>query len=67
MKATWMYRMHLLASGAVTLGVLQAIRDIDFNQIWFQLLTTLLNLIITLVLGGSPTSLLLNNPNFLFV
>jgi hypothetical protein len=53
MRSAWMYRLHLLASGAMTFGVLQAIRDIDFNQVWFQFLTTVLNVFIAVLLGGS--------------
>ncbi len=50
-------RLSLLASGAVTLGVLQAIESISWNQIFFNFLSTLLNLLVTLVLGGNPQAL----------
>lgn len=46
-----------LASGAVTLGLLQAIADLNFNQIWFSFLTTLLSLLVSVLLGGAPDAL----------
>lgn len=50
-------RLSLLASGAVTLGVLQAFESISWNQIFFTFLSTVLNLLVTLFLGGNPQAL----------
>jgi len=47
----------ILAPGAVAFGVLQAVGMINYNQIWFQFLITLLNLIVTVLFGGSLDSL----------
>ncbi len=62
MYSAWMQNPHvrrlsLLASGAVTLGVLQAFESISWNQIFFNFLSTVLNLLVTLVLGGNPRAL----------
>jgi hypothetical protein len=48
----WMMKVRLLACGGVTLGILQAIDAIDFNQIWFNFLYVILNALVTLLLGG---------------
>jgi hypothetical protein len=48
----WMTKVRLLACGGVTLGILQAIEAIDFNQIWFNLLYVILNTLVSLLLGG---------------
>lgn len=42
-----------VGTGAVTFGLLQAAGDINFNLLFFQFLTTLLNLLISALLGGS--------------
>jgi hypothetical protein len=47
-----MRRLYPLACGGITLGVLQAIGAIDFNQIWFDLLYVVLNTLVSLLLGG---------------
>lgn len=47
-----MNRLHPLASGVVTLGILQAVQNVDFNQIWFLFLQTILNVVVALLLGG---------------
>ena len=47
-----MNRLHSLASGVVTLGILQAVQNVDFNQIWFLFLQTILNVVVALLLGG---------------
>jgi hypothetical protein len=52
-----MKKLHPLACGGVTLGVLQGLEAVDFNQIWFQLLYTMLNALITLLLGGDISAL----------
>ena len=52
-----MRQLALLASGAVTLGVLQAFESISWNQIFFTFLSTVLNLLVTLFLGGNPQAL----------
>jgi hypothetical protein len=33
----YMWKLRLLACGAVTLGWLQAVENVDYNQIWFEL------------------------------
>ena len=52
----WMRKLGPLACGGVTLGVLQAIQSIDFNNIWYsflyQLLSTLVGVFVTLFTGG---------------
>lgn len=37
---------------------LQPLADINFNQIWFSLIVTILNIIVVVLLGGDPTSAL---------
>ena len=57
-----MPRLRLLACGAVTLGILQAIQSVNLNQIWAQFLaefwSTLLGLIVALLVGGDPSEFL---------
>lgn len=43
--------------GGVTLGILQAVSDVNFNNIWFNFLTTLLSLLVALLLGGDVNAL----------
>ncbi len=50
-------RLSLLAGGAVTFGVLQAFESISWNQIFFNFLSTVLNLLVTIFLGGNPQAL----------
>ncbi len=53
----WMTKLRPLACGGITLGVLQGLEAVDFNQVWFQFLYTILNALITLLLGGEMSSL----------
>lgn len=53
----WMSRFRILACGGVTLGVLQAIQNIDFNQIWFLFWFTIVNAFVSVLLGGDSSSL----------
>jgi hypothetical protein len=53
----WMKKLYPLACGGVTLGILQGLQAVDFNQIWYQLLYTILNALVTLLLGGEAGSL----------
>jgi hypothetical protein len=53
----WMKKLHPLACGGVTLGVLQGLEAVNFNDIWFQFLYTILNALVTLLLGGEAGSL----------
>jgi hypothetical protein len=57
----WVRRVHLLASGAVTLGLLQGIEGVSLNQIWFQFLATWLSAIISILFGGDLSQF--NNGN----
>lgn len=50
--------MALLVPGALTLGWLQALGDVDFNQIFFSFLSTFLNLLVSVLLGGDASTLL---------
>jgi hypothetical protein len=52
-----MRKLHPLACGGVTLGVLQGLQAVDFNQIWFQMLYMILNVFVTLLLGGDTTTM----------
>jgi hypothetical protein len=52
----WIVKLRPLAGGAITLGWLQAIQDIDFNQIWFEFLVTWLSALLSFLLGGDVNS-----------
>lgn len=45
-------RLRPLCYGGVTLGLLQAIPQIDFNGILFQFLNTLISLLVAILVGG---------------
>lgn len=49
-------KAYPLACGGVTLGVLQSLDAINFNNIWFQIVYTFFNTLIALLLGGSSTN-----------
>lgn len=49
LKAYWW------ASGGVMLGILQAIGLINFNQIFFEILSQFLSLLARALLGGDPS------------
>lgn len=53
----WKTQLVLIANGGVTLGLVTAIGNVNFNQIWFQLITGLLAIFVTILLGGDVTSL----------
>ena len=48
-----MIRLRPLAYGGITLGWLSAVQGVDFNQIWYTLLATLLNAFVSLLFGTS--------------
>jgi hypothetical protein len=48
-------RLYLLSSGAALLGILQALGQVNFNQILFQFLSGLASLLVTIFLGGDPS------------
>lgn len=54
----WIVKLRPLACGAITLGWLQAVQDIDFNQIWFEFLVTWLSALLSFLLGGDASSVL---------
>jgi hypothetical protein len=54
----WMGRLRLAAYGGLTLGVLQAIQDIDFNQLWLLFWSTVLNWLVVFLTGADPDLLL---------
>ena len=45
------FRLQLLAYGAITFGWLQAAGGVDFNQIWYQLLTGWLTSLLAAIFG----------------
>lgn len=53
---SWIIRMRPLVCGGVTLGLFQAMQDINFNQIWFQFLLSWLSALITVLLGGDAST-----------
>ncbi len=53
----WMNKIRPLACGGVTLGILQAVPAIDFNQIWVQFLATWINVLVSLLFGGDLSNL----------
>jgi len=57
----WMSRLQLLACGGITLGVLQAIQNIDLNQIWFLLWYMIVTAFVSALFGGDA-SLLTGTP-----
>jgi hypothetical protein len=53
----WQIRLCSLATGGVTLGIVQGIYGISWNDVWFQFLVTWISAIIQVFVGGD-TSLL---------
>jgi hypothetical protein len=51
-------RLAPVAYGGVTLGILQGVSDVDYNGIWFEFLTTLFSLLVTLFFGGDLASVI---------
>ena len=62
----WTRKLHPLACGGVTLGILQGFEAVNFNQIWFQLLYTILNGLVSLLLGAELGALPDSGTNSLF-
>lgn len=61
MRPNWMrYRKWCVAlsSGGITLGFLQAFEMVNFAEIVTSFLSVLLSLLVTLLLGGDPTTLM---------
>ena len=54
--ATWIRRLRWLATGAVTLGILQGIEGLNFNQLFFQFLNTIIALFVSVFFGADPTT-----------
>ena len=52
----WMIKLRPLACGTITLGWLQAVQDISFNQLWFEFLITWLSGLLSFLLGGDASS-----------
>ena len=53
----WLYRRFgALATGGITLGILQGLANIDWNSILYQFLATWLSAISSLFFGGSLDS-----------
>lgn len=48
-------RLGPLFAGGVSLGVLQALENVDFNSIWFQFITLLLSTFVSLLFGGDAS------------
>jgi len=46
-----MMKLRPLACGGVSLGFPSALQDVNFNQIWYSLLATLLNAFVSLLFG----------------
>ncbi len=46
-----MMKLRPLAYGGVSLGWLSSLQDLDFNQMWYSLLATLLNAFVSLLFG----------------
>lgn len=53
----WKSWLARLGSGGVACGLINALGDVNFNQIWFQLITGLLAIFVTILLGGDVASL----------
>jgi uncharacterized integral membrane protein len=52
------YLLYGLSTGSISLGILQALGGINFNQLWYNFLTTLLTALVTLLFGGDLSQLL---------
>ncbi len=61
MRRYW-YVIHGLSTGGISLGILQAMGDIDYNGLWSNflttLLTTLVQLFVTVLFGVDPAEML---------
>ncbi len=47
-----------LATGGVTLGILQGLGLVNFASLFTSLLATWLSILVTILLGGDPSALL---------
>jgi len=58
----YLYVIHGLSMGGISLGVLQALGGIDYNGLWSGFLTTLLTmlvrLLVTVLFGVDPNEVL---------
>lgn len=52
----WKRRLCSLATGGVTLGILQGASGISWNEVWFQFLITWITALIQVFMGGDPSS-----------
>jgi uncharacterized integral membrane protein len=51
------YLLYGLSTGSISLGILQALGGINFNQLWYNFLTTLLSALVALLFGGDLSQL----------
>jgi hypothetical protein len=58
----YLYAIHGLSTGGISLGILQAMGDIDYNGLWSNFLTTLLTMLVqffvTVLFGVDPAEML---------
>lgn len=50
----WLVRLAPLACGGTSLGILQAIGDVNYAQIFTNFLSSLLSLLVQILFGGIP-------------
>ena len=60
----WKKRLCMLATGGMTLGILQGVYGISWNDVWFEFLLTWISVIIQVLVGGDTSTL--NNLNGMF-
>lgn len=53
----WKKRLCSLATGGVTLGILQGIYGISWNDVWFEFILTWITAIIQIFVGGDSSLL----------
>ena len=51
----WALQLTVTTSALFGLDLIGVLENVNFNQIWFQFITTFLNLIITVLFGGDLT------------
>ncbi len=51
----WVLRWTVAASSLFAFDLIGVLENVNFNQIWFQFITTFLNLIISALFGGDIT------------
>jgi hypothetical protein len=58
----YLYVIHGLSTGGISLGILQALGGIDYNGLWSGFLTTVLTVLVQLLVvvffGADPTEVL---------